>query len=77
MIDLADALFPEAPPERLNLGGGFFSRMPESLKRRWKGKVPEFADYAEAIATRCLSTMVKMVAQNCFWNLEFQLQLTL
>ncbi len=50
VIDLADQLFPESPPEQLNLGGGFFSRMPESLKQRWKGRIPEFGDYAKAIA---------------------------
>ncbi len=49
IIELSQRLFPEKPPEELNLGGGFFSRMPESLKRRWAGKIPEFSDYAEAI----------------------------
>ena len=49
MLRLADAVFDE-PPDFLNLGGGFFGGMPESLRRTYAKPVPGFQDYARALA---------------------------
>lgn len=50
MLALADALFPDAPPKYMNLGGGYFSDMPESLKQAYGVTHVSFAEYAAAIA---------------------------
>lgn len=52
MLELSDRVFPESPPRYLNLGGGFFSPMPDELKAQFGGEVPDFDDYAETIATK-------------------------
>lgn len=51
MLELATRVFGDQPPRYLDLGGGFFSPMPESLKAQF-GAVPGFEDYAGAIASR-------------------------
>ncbi len=48
MLDLAKRVFP-SPPEFLNLGGGFFGQMPESLQQAFKIAPPDFNQYAETI----------------------------
>ncbi len=48
MLELAHGLFDE-PPDFLNLGGGYFSGMPESLRRSYARPVPGFDEYAQAI----------------------------
>lgn len=48
MLDLSAGLFRE-PPEFLNIGGGFFSDMPESLKKVYKFQLPSFGDYAKLV----------------------------
>lgn len=34
----------------INIGGGFFGRMPESLKNQFNAKIPDFTEYARGIA---------------------------
>lgn len=50
MLDLASRLF-SSPPSFLNLGGGFFGEMPESLQHRYKIQPPSFNLYAETICS--------------------------
>jgi diaminopimelate decarboxylase len=55
MVALASEIFP-APPEFISIGGGFFGEMPDSLKARYPEGIPEFADYAHAVAQTFAST---------------------
>ncbi|MGH8676720.1 MAG: hypothetical protein ACREVG_20720 [Burkholderiales bacterium] len=52
MLELSDKVFGSTPPRYLNVGGGFFSPMPEELQAQFGGRVPTFDEYAEAIAGR-------------------------
>lgn len=38
-------------PERIDLGGGIFGKMDDSLKQQFSSKIPEYKEYAEAAAT--------------------------
>lgn len=51
MLDLADAHFRDAPPASIDVGGGFFGRMPEELRAHFGTDVPSYRDYAEAVAS--------------------------
>ena len=48
MLDIASRFFP-SPPAFLDLGGGFFGEMPESMQLTYKIKPPDFTEYAETI----------------------------
>jgi diaminopimelate decarboxylase len=48
MLDVASRFFP-SPPAFLDLGGGFFGEMPESMQLTYKIKPPDFTEYAETI----------------------------
>lgn len=48
MLELVDIHF-DSTPKFLNVGGGFFSSMPENMWERFGGKPPIFEDYAEVI----------------------------
>jgi diaminopimelate decarboxylase len=50
LLGLAQRLFPDNPPDFLNLGGGYFGRMRETLRRQFPFPVPDYDEYAEAIA---------------------------
>jgi len=50
ILALADKLF-ESPPSYIDIGGGYFGKMDDSLKKQFKS-VHEYSDYAKAIATR-------------------------
>jgi len=50
MVALADAHFKDQDLEFLDLGGGFFSPMSEELRKTFSFPVPNYADYASAIA---------------------------
>lgn len=50
LIELADALFPGAPPAWLDIGGGFAGGMPDELRAQFKTPPPRYADYAAAVA---------------------------
>lgn len=49
LIRASEVLFPTAPPQFLNIGGGFFGEMPASLASQYASP-PDFAAYAEQIA---------------------------
>jgi len=51
MLHLSNQLF-SSPPEFINIGGGFFGKMNESLKKQFNCKVPSYQEYAEVIATK-------------------------
>ncbi len=50
VIDAALDHFDGKPPAVINMGGGFYSRMPAALAARWSFPIPSFEDYGEAIA---------------------------
>lgn len=50
ILQLARQLFPDRPPQYLDLGGGFFGPMPPSLRAQFSTELPSYSDYAEAIA---------------------------
>ncbi len=50
LINLADEYFTDSPPDYIDLGGGFYGNMPNSLKKQFPGEIPSFGDYAETIA---------------------------
>ena len=52
LLGVADDLFGEGAPEMLNLGGGFFSEMPEAMRASFKGRIPTFDEYGEALGAR-------------------------
>lgn len=49
MIDIIDRI--GIIPERVDLGGGIFGKMEDSLKEQFTFFVPSYADYAEAVAS--------------------------
>jgi diaminopimelate decarboxylase len=51
MLNIADRLF-SSPPEFIDIGGGFFGKMEDSLKKQFKSEVPSYDEYATVIATK-------------------------
>ncbi len=49
LIELADRLFPDAPPDWIDVGGGLAGPMPPALRGQFAEPPPTFADYARAI----------------------------
>lgn len=49
MISLVDKL--DIIPETIDIGGGMFGKMDESLKAQFSSAIPEYKDYAQAAAT--------------------------
>lgn len=49
MVDLVNRL--GFVPERIDLGGGIFGKMPEELKKQFSSRIPDYDEYAEAAAT--------------------------
>lgn len=49
MIDLIDRV--GIIPERIDIGGGLFGKMEESLKSQFTSRIPEYSSYAKAAAT--------------------------
>lgn len=49
MIQLIDRV--KVIPERIDIGGGIFGKMPEVLKQQFTSQIPEYREYAEAAAT--------------------------
>lgn len=50
LIELADKLFTGKTPEFLDVGGGFFGRMPEDLASQFDCPIPTYEAYARAVA---------------------------
>lgn len=49
MVDLIERI--GIIPERIDIGGGLFGKMPLSLKSQFKAEIPNYVDYANAAAT--------------------------
>ena len=49
LIELADRVFPDAPPDWIDVGGGLAGPMPPALRAQFASPPPTFADYARAI----------------------------
>ena len=64
MLHLSNQLF-DSPPEFIDIGGGFFGKIDESLKKQFKCKPPSYQEYAEVIATKF---------QNIYQNLDASLK---
>ncbi|MCT4665853.1 MAG: alanine racemase [Flavobacteriales bacterium] len=52
MLDLVQKVFPTNPPEFIDIGGGYFGKMHEDLKKQFNANVPSYQEYAKEIATR-------------------------
>jgi diaminopimelate decarboxylase len=50
MIELAAEIFAGSRPEFVDIGGGFAGCIPEALKAQMPYAVPDYAEYAEAVA---------------------------
>lgn len=50
LLRASEVLFPNAPPQFINIGGGFFGEMPQSLSSQYTTP-PDFAAYAEQIGS--------------------------
>lgn len=48
MIRLIDRL--DIIPERIDIGGGIFGKMPDALKNQFSSRIPNYQEYAEAAA---------------------------
>lgn len=49
LLELSKKYFPSFPPDILNIGGGFFSSLSESLKSNLSCRPPSFQEYASVI----------------------------
>jgi diaminopimelate decarboxylase len=49
MIELIDKI--GIVPERIDIGGGLYGKMPESLKQQFSSEIPDYSAYAKAAAT--------------------------
>lgn len=49
MVALLRHVFPDGPPEVLNIGGGYFSNMPDSLRAQFSAPPATFADYGARV----------------------------
>ena len=49
LVDIYEAHFKDQPVQFLNVGGGFFSRMPDSLREQFSGDVPTLEQYGETL----------------------------
>lgn len=49
MVRLVRQVFPDSPPDMLNIGGGFFSHMPESLRATFDTPPASFEDYGALV----------------------------
>lgn len=50
MLDICKCMFHDAPPKYINIGGGYFSNMPDELKKTFTAEHVSFEEYAEALA---------------------------
>jgi diaminopimelate decarboxylase len=49
MVRLATGLFTDRRPEVIDIGGGYFSRMPPEMAGQFGGNIPSYEDYAAAV----------------------------
>jgi diaminopimelate decarboxylase len=51
ILKLSDQIF-DVPPKFIDIGGGYFGHMAESLKDQFSASVPSYSEYAEAIGSK-------------------------
>ncbi len=52
IIETSDLYFPDCPPKFLDIGGGFFGKMTDDLQNQFDCYIPNYQEYAQAIATQ-------------------------
>ena len=52
ILELSEHYFKDKPPKFIDVGGGFFGKMTETLSQQFDCPIPSYQDYAEAIATQ-------------------------
>ncbi len=52
LVELVNRVFPDHLPDILNIGGGYFSNMPDSLRQSFASPPASFADYGALIGAR-------------------------
>ncbi|PSB01129.1 decarboxylase [Merismopedia glauca] len=50
LLELVNLFFSNNPPKFINVGGGFFGKMPPELCQQFDGDIPSYQAYAQAIA---------------------------
>lgn len=51
LLELSARCFTHQPPQFINVGGGYFSKMSPELRSQFPGPVPSYQEYAAAIAS--------------------------
>jgi diaminopimelate decarboxylase len=52
ILELSEHYFKDQPPRFIDVGGGFFGKMSETLSQQFDCPIPSYQDYAEVIATQ-------------------------
>ena len=52
ILELSEHYFQDKPPRFIDVGGGFFGKMSETLSQQFDCPIPSYQDYAEVIATQ-------------------------
>jgi len=55
IIELTDYYFKEKQPRFIDIGGGFYGKMTDDLKSQFDGYIPNYHEYAEAVAPQLKS----------------------
>ena len=52
ILEISDRYFPDRPPKFIDVGGGFFGKMTADLQEQFDCHIPNYQEYATAIATQ-------------------------
>ncbi|MEG3971436.1 alanine racemase [Microcoleus sp. T2B6] len=55
IIELTDHYFKDKQPRYIDIGGGFYGKMTDDLKSQFEGYIPNYQEYAEAVASQVKS----------------------
>lgn len=55
ILEISDRYFPDRPPKFIDVGGGFFGKMTADLQEQFDCHIPNYQEYATAIATQLQS----------------------
>ncbi|MFB2918988.1 alanine racemase [Aerosakkonema funiforme] len=55
IIELTDYYFKDKQPRFIDIGGGFYGKMTDDLKSQFNGYIPNYQEYAEAVAPQLKS----------------------
>jgi diaminopimelate decarboxylase len=50
LLEIVDCHFTKTQPRFIDIGGGFFGKMPDDLKNQFDSYIPNYQEYAEAVA---------------------------